>query len=115
MPSAKVVALLAGCCLVSSACGSSPAHRTTATFGGLPQTGSPGAVVFARSCAACHSLIGSEAEHKQGGDLLDYDMSRAQLLGFTRVMPTRRPLTRAELESVVDYVLRAQRRAGAAR
>jgi hypothetical protein len=36
-------------------------------------------------------------------------MTRTQLLGLTRVMPTR-PLTSAQLDAVVDYVLRAQQR-----
>lgn len=68
-----------------------------------------GAAIFVRDCQSCHSLVGNESEHKQGGDLLGYRMTRAQLLGFTRVMPTR-PLTAAQLSAVVDYVLRAQRR-----
>ncbi len=68
-----------------------------------------GAAVFHRDCQSCHSLVGNESLHKQGGDLLGYDMSRAQMLQLTRVMPTR-PLTAAQLNAVVDYVLQAQRR-----
>lgn len=64
-------------------------------------------MVFAHACQSCHSLIGNESEHKQGGDLLGYDFSRQELISFTRVMPTR-PLSAAELNAVVDYVLRAQ-------
>jgi mono/diheme cytochrome c family protein len=70
-----------------------------------------GAVVFARSCQACHSLIGNESRHKQGGDLLDYRMSRGEMTSFTREMPARPPLTQAELRAVVGYVLAAERRA----
>lgn len=66
-----------------------------------------GASVFAHTCSSCHSLVGNESLRKQGGDLIAYRMTRAQLLDFTRVMPTR-PLSRAELDAVVDYVLRAQ-------
>jgi mono/diheme cytochrome c family protein len=69
-----------------------------------------GAVVFAHSCRACHSLIGNESEHKQGGDLLGYHLTRAEWLSFTRVMPAKRPLTKAELNAVVDYVLQSQKR-----
>jgi mono/diheme cytochrome c family protein len=77
----------------------------------LPEQGpANGASIFAHDCRSCHSLIGNESQRKQGGDLLSYAMTRAQLLGFTRVMPTR-PLTSAQLDAVVDYVLRAQRRA----
>ena len=68
------------------------------------------AAVFARNCSACHSLIGNESRHRQGGDLVGYRLSRQQLLEFTREMPTRRPLTSSQLEAVVDYVLAIQQR-----
>ena len=68
------------------------------------------AAVFARNCSACHSLIGNESRHRQGGDLVGYRLSRRELLEFTREMPTRRPLTSSQLERVVDYVLAFQRR-----
>jgi hypothetical protein len=55
-------------------------------------------------------VIGNESEHKQGGDLLGYHLTRADWLSFTRVMPAKRPLTSAELNAVVDYVLQAQKR-----
>ena len=69
-----------------------------------------GAVVFAHDCRSCHSLVGNESEHKQGGDLLGYHLSRAEWLSFTKVMPAKRPLSDAELNAVVDYVLAAQKR-----
>lgn len=100
-------------CLAVAACGGSHA-RTPATTSGAQAHEAPGeangAVVFAHSCAACHSLVGNESLHKQGGDLLGYKMSRSQLLGFTRVMPTK-PLTEAQLDAVVSYIFRAQTRA----
>jgi hypothetical protein len=68
-------------------------------------------VVFIERCQVCHSLVGNESEHKQGGDLLGYVMSRKALTQFSREMPLRRPLTVAELRAVVEYVLRAERRA----
>jgi mono/diheme cytochrome c family protein len=71
---------------------------------------SEAAEVFARNCSACHSLIGNESRHRQGGDLVGYRLSRQQLLEFTREMPTRRPLTSAQLQLVVDYVLGFQQR-----
>jgi mono/diheme cytochrome c family protein len=74
---------------------------------------SEAAAVFARHCSACHSLIGNESRHRQGGDLVGYRLSRQQLLEFTREMPTRRPLTSAQLEAVVDYVLKIQQRGSA--
>jgi mono/diheme cytochrome c family protein len=69
-----------------------------------------GAHVFARDCAICHSVIGNESLHRQGGDLLGYRMSREELVQFTREMPVRHPLTPAELNAVVEYVFSLQRR-----
>jgi len=80
--------------------------------GGLSQT-REAAAVFARNCSGCHSLIGNESRHRQGGDLVGYRLSRQELLEFAREMPTRRPLTSSELQLVVDYVLEFQRRGGA--
>jgi mono/diheme cytochrome c family protein len=68
-----------------------------------------GAGVFARACAACHSLVGNESRHKQGGDLLGYRLTRAEWLQFTREMPVKKPLTDAEVAAVVDYILRITR------
>jgi mono/diheme cytochrome c family protein len=72
-----------------------------------PQTGE---TVFAGNCSACHSLVGNESRHRQGGDLVGYRLSRPELLEFTREMPTRRALTSSQLEGVVDYVLAFQQR-----
>ncbi len=69
-----------------------------------------GAVVFAQDCAACHSLVGNESEHKQGGALLGYRMSPPALLEFAREMPVRHPLTNAQLAAVVAYIGAAERR-----
>lgn len=63
------------------------------------------AALFARDCGACHSLIGNESGHREGGDLVGYRLSRGELLEFTREMPTRRPLTSSQRIMVVDYVL----------
>ena len=73
-----------------------------------------GEQVFARDCEMCHSVIGNESKHRVGGDLLGYRITRQQLVEFTREMPVRRPLTRAQLAAVVDYVYALQQR-GAAR
>lgn len=77
--------------------------------GSISQT-SEAAGVFARNCSACHSLIGNESRHRQGGDLVGYRLTRQQLLEFSREMPTRRPLTSVQLQLVVDYVLGFQQR-----
>lgn len=72
-----------------------------------------GASVFTRGCSACHSLIGNESRHRQGGDLLGYRMTLRQLTEFTREMPVKRPLTPPELRAVVSYVAAAQQQARA--
>jgi mono/diheme cytochrome c family protein len=111
-----------GACLALAACGSATSPTTTATTGTgattagrtrlqLPATArASGKAIFVHDCQACHSLIGNESERKQGGDLLGPRLSRAQLLSFTRVMPTR-PLSARELAAVVAYVLAAEQRA----
>jgi hypothetical protein len=84
--------------------------------GSQPPPASPSAsVVFRQSCGGCHTLIGNESARKQGGDLLGYRLTRAQLLGLTREMPVRRPLSSAQLQAVTDYVLGAERRGPAGR
>lgn len=103
-------------CLACVACGGA-VHRA-ASSSSSPRASTPiqlpaqasgdGQAVFAHDCASCHTLIGNESAHKQGGDLIGYQMTRSQLTRQTEVMPTR-PLTSAQLRAVVDYVLRAQR------
>jgi mono/diheme cytochrome c family protein len=73
----------------------------------------PGAVLFAKDCAACHSLLGAESQYRQGGDLRGYRFSRGVLLEFAREMPVRHPLSTVELGAVVDYVLSVERRSRA--
>ncbi|MBV9196903.1 MAG: cytochrome c [Solirubrobacterales bacterium] len=79
---------------------------------GAPARPVSGAEVFAQQCSACHSLIGNESLHRPGGDLVGYRMTRTELIEFTREMPVKRSLSRAELAAVVAYVQAAQRSAG---
>jgi hypothetical protein len=68
--------------------------------------------LFAEDCSACHSLIGNESLHRQGGDLLGYRFSRRDLLEFVREMPVRHPLGPAQLATIVDYVSNREGSAG---
>jgi mono/diheme cytochrome c family protein len=109
-------ALAAGlACVACGATGTGTATRTASTDSTrsaiqIPTTTpSSGKEIFAHDCQACHSLIGNESLRKQGGDLLGLHLTSAQLLSFTRVMPTR-PLTAKQLQAVVDYVLGTQQR-----
>ncbi len=71
-----------------------------------------GKALFAANCSVCHSLSGRQSPRRQGGDLLGAHFSPQVMLQFAREMPVRRPLTRAELRAVSDYVLSVQRRGG---
>jgi hypothetical protein len=68
--------------------------------------------LFAENCSACHSLIGNESLHRQGGDLLGYRFSHRDLLEFVREMPVRHPLNPAQLAAIVGYVSSKERSAG---
>jgi mono/diheme cytochrome c family protein len=87
------------------------AGTVTACGGAASPQPVSGAAVFVRDCTYCHSLIGNESLHRQGGDLLGYTLTRQQLLEQTRQMPARKPLTPAQLKAVVDYVQAMQQRA----
>ncbi|PZR66426.1 MAG: hypothetical protein DLM63_09210 [Solirubrobacterales bacterium] len=67
-----------------------------------------GALVFAASCGGCHSLGGENSRRGQGGDLLPYHMSEADMIGFVRQMPAPRWLSDAEVRAVAEYVLARQ-------
>lgn len=71
---------------------------------------SSGATLFAHNCTLCHSLIGTESLHRQGGDLLGYRFSRQALAQYTRQMPVRRPLSSAQVTAIVEYVYRSEQR-----
>lgn len=71
-----------------------------------------GKALFAEDCSACHSLIGKESLHRQGGDLLGYRFNRQDLLEFAREMPVRRPPHPAQLQAIVDYVFDKELSAG---
>jgi mono/diheme cytochrome c family protein len=92
---------------VVTACGGGAGPRPA---GSGTRQAATGAHVFARDCALCHSLIGNESLHRQGGDLLGYRMSRQELVQFTREMPVRHPLSSSELNAVVAYVFALQQR-----
>ncbi|MGB0095845.1 MAG: cytochrome c [Solirubrobacteraceae bacterium] len=72
-----------------------------------------GRVLFAHNCTVCHSLIGNEWLHRQGGDLLGYRFSRQVLRQYTRQMPVGRPLSSGQLGAIVEYVYQAEQRAPA--
>ncbi|MBV8220246.1 MAG: cytochrome c [Solirubrobacterales bacterium] len=82
---------------VATGCGSS-AGQPRAT----------GRALFAEDCAVCHSLTGHASPRQQGGDLLGFQMTRAQMLEFVREMPVPHPLSSDQQETVADYVRSAE-------
>jgi mono/diheme cytochrome c family protein len=91
-----VVALLLASCLAASAsaCGGGPAHAPPS-----------GRVLFNHACGACHTLTGHNDPRHQGGDLLGFHATRPQMLQLAGEMPVRRPLSEAQLNAVVRFVM----------
>jgi mono/diheme cytochrome c family protein len=78
---------------------------------GCGAAGSPpvsGRAVFTQDCSACHSLRGTEDPRRQGGDLLSFHSSRAQLTQLAAEMPVRHALDRSQLQAVVGFVMAAE-------
>jgi mono/diheme cytochrome c family protein len=71
-----------------------------------------GKALFTQACGACHTVSGLSTPSRQGGDLLAVRLSRPVLIQFAREMPVPRRLTPVELDSIADYILGLQRRAG---
>ncbi len=100
----RETALLGAAVIGLAGCGGS----ATATRSATVTDAASGRVLFTQACSACHSLSGHDDLHLQGGDLLDFHSTAAQLRQFAAEMPVRRPLTSAELRRVVKYVMRAE-------
>jgi mono/diheme cytochrome c family protein len=62
-----------------------------------------GRSIFANECARCHSLAGREND-APGGDLAIPKLTVKDIASFARVMPTRKRLSRAEVQAVAAYV-----------
>jgi mono/diheme cytochrome c family protein len=92
--------VLVAACAAVGACGGSgaPQHRAHAT----PTSGQ---ALFTQACGACHTLTGHDDPRHQGGDLRDFHATRVQFLQLAGEMPVRRPLTSAQLQSVVAFVM----------
>ena len=80
------------------------AHVPAASDGG-----DLGRQIYTHSCSNCHTLTGHDT-HASGGDLLEADLSVADLASFARTMPVTPPLTASDAEAVARYI-RARRTA----
>jgi mono/diheme cytochrome c family protein len=97
MGSPAAVGLLLAAAVLPAGCGASGARSVS------------GRTVFDQECSACHSLRGTENPRLQGGDLLAFHSSRAQLTQLAAEMPVRHPLDRSQLRAVVSFVVAAER------
>ncbi len=79
-------------------CGGSGGHRVES-----------GKAVFSSECGVCHSLSGRRSPRQEGDDLSGLRMPRGILLQFAAEMPVPHPLTRADLNAVVRYILTVER------
>jgi mono/diheme cytochrome c family protein len=71
---------------------------------------SRGHAIFTRQCASCHTVTGHDTR-ADGGDLAIAHLTVADIASFARVMPLRRPLSRADTFAVARYVFaRARQR-----
>lgn len=70
-----------------------------------------GQALFAQACSSCHTLAVGYDPRRQGGSLLAFHASRAQLLQLAGEMPVRRRLSPAQLRAVVSYVAATEARA----
>ncbi len=96
--------MLAALCTALAACGGhAPGTSTRASL-------ASGRVLFSRACGACHTLSGHDDPRHQGGDLRGFHASRAQMRQLAAEMPVRRPLTAAQLQSVVAFVISVEAR-----
>ena len=113
---------IAGACLMLSACGggSSPSSSSSsssgaAAGGGSGSGGAPvsasgagsaaGRALFTEACGQCHSVTGHNKPSQQGGDLLHFKSTRAELVQLTKEMPViHHRLTDAQVQAVVDYL-----------
>lgn len=110
-PRAVLLVLCATTAAFLAGCGGSSSPRTRSSSGSGTLLVS-GKEVFSAHCSVCHSLDGHNHPRLQGGDLLGFHASRAQVEQFVREMPVvHRPLTSAELRAVVDYVIASERSA----
>ena len=92
-------ALVAVCAALSACGGNGTRHRSA------PAPTASGQALFGQACGGCHTLTGHDDPRHQGGDLRGFHSSRAQLFQLSAEMPVRRPLTRAQLDAVVDFVM----------
>jgi len=87
-------------------CGS--ARRADSTSGSPAAQLADGRRVFAENCSACHSLSSRPAPELNGGGLLAYRLSPAEVASFVRVMPLRRALSRDQTAAVSAYVAQVE-------
>jgi mono/diheme cytochrome c family protein len=72
---------------------------------GQSQSSPAGRALFQQACGACHTLTGHNDPRHQGGDLLGFHATHSQMLQLASEMPVRRPLSSAQLDAIVRFVM----------
>ena len=90
----------------ASGCGGAAQHRALTS----PRPLSPGARIFIRSCAACHTLAGHDTR-SSGGDLAILHTNVQEIESFTRIMPGQPRLTATDVAAVAKYIVSIERNA----
>jgi len=104
--SRRLLPVLVAWCAALSACGGGGSgHAATTPRRAAAGSGSGGRILFTQACGACHTLSGHNDPRHQGGDLRNFHSSRTQLYQLASEMPIRRPLSRAQLDAVVRFVM----------
>jgi mono/diheme cytochrome c family protein len=94
MRNAAAAATIAALALIAAGC----THGTLASA-----KSATGGRIYTRSCSTCHSLTGHNT-HAAGGDLVNANLTIADLASFARTMPVRPPLTTADADAVARYI-----------
>jgi mono/diheme cytochrome c family protein len=116
MPSRRLIPVLAAVCAVTAIAGCGGGSSGGGGGGGGGQSHAradrQGQELFAQACGACHTLSGHNDPRHQGGDLLSFHATRPQMLQLTGEMPVRHPLSRSQLDAVVNFVMAMEARSG---
>ena len=89
--------------MAASGCGAGHAHSATSA-----RDSASGHVLFTQACGACHTLSGHNDPRHQGGDLLNFHATRAQMLQLAGEMPVRHPLSQSQLQAIVRFLMAVQ-------
>jgi mono/diheme cytochrome c family protein len=101
----RLLPALACAAAAIAGCGGGQSHSTSHA-----PAGGSGRQLFAQACGACHTLSGHNDPRRQGGDLLGFRATRAQMVQLAGEMPVRHPLSRSQLDAIVTFLMSVEAR-----